>query len=303
VTSTDLLDAAPARTAGAAAAPGLRAASARRTRGRGPGLPFGAVSGTWLGLVVLWLSVLVLLPLAAVVGKAFTAGAGSFWDAISGRESRDALILTVLISLGVAVVNTVVGTAVAWVLVRDRFRGASLLEFVIDIPFALPTIVAGTVMLALYGNDSPVGISLFGSRIGLLVTLLFVTLPFTVRTVQPVLADLDRDAEQAAASLGASPQAVFTRIVLPQVLPAAASGAALAFARALGEYGSLVFISSKIPYHTEVASMLIYAKLQDSDQPAAAEQQAASIATVLLLASAIVLIVLEIIQRRVARRG
>jgi sulfate transport system permease protein len=187
------------------------------------------------------------------------------------------------------------------VLVRERFRGAGLLEFFIDIPFALPTIVAGTVMLALYGSDSPVGISLFGTRVGLFVTLLFVTLPFAVRTVQPVLVDLDRDAEQAAASLGASPRAVFRRIVLPQILPAMTSGGALAFARALGEYGSLVFISSKIPFKTEVASMIIYAKLQDTN--AGVDQQASAIATVLLVASALVLVSLALVQRRVARRG
>ena len=136
------------------------------------------------------------------------------------------------------------GTLVAWVLVRERFRGAAVLETVIDIPFALPTVVAGIVMLALYGSDSPVGVNLSASRAGLFVALLFVTLPFTVRTVQPVLLELDRDAEQAAASLGASPATVFRRIVLPQILPATVSGAALAFARAIGEYGSVVFISS-----------------------------------------------------------
>jgi sulfate/thiosulfate transport system permease protein len=203
----------------------------------------------------------------------------------------------------VALVNAVMGTLIAWVLVRERFRGSAALEFVIDIPFALPTIVAGLVMLALYGGDHPIGPNLFGTREGLFVALLFVTLPFTVRTVQPVLLDLDRDAEQAASSLGASSPAVFRRIVLPQILPAIASGAALSFARALGEYGSLVFISSSLPFKTEISSMIIYNKLQDSDHPARATQQAAAIATMLLLASALVLIVLDLLQRRAARRG
>jgi sulfate transport system permease protein len=171
---------------------------------------------------------------------------------------------------------------------------------VIDIPFALPTIVAGVVMIALYGSDGA-GPDLFGTRLGLFVTLLFVTLPFTVRTVQPVLLDLDLDAEQAAASLGAPPATVFRRIVLPQIMPAVASGATLSFARALGEYGSLVLISSSLPHKTLIASALIYGKLQDTGEHAT--QQAAAIATVLLLASAVVLVALDLLQRRVARRG
>jgi sulfate transport system permease protein len=207
------------------------------------------------------------------------------------------------LSAAVAVVNAVMGTLVAWVLVRERFRGAELFEMVIDIPFALPTIVAGLVMLALYGGSSPIGVHLVGTRTGLFVTLLFVTLPFTVRTVQPVLLQLDRDAEQAAASLGAPPLVVFRRIVLPQIVPAVVSGAALSFARAIGEYGSLVLISSNLPFKTEIASSVIYGKLQDADHPARSTQQAAAIATILLLVSALVLVLLDILQRRVARRG
>jgi sulfate transport system permease protein len=191
---------------------------------------------------------------------------------------------------------------VAWVLVRERFRGAGVLETVIDIPFALPTVVAGIVMLALYGQDTPVGVDLYGRTAGLFVALLFVTLPFTVRTVQPVLLDLDREAEQAAASLGASPATVFRRIVLPQILPAALSGAALSFARAIGEYGSLVFLSSNLRGN-QIASAIIYGKLQNADNPDVATQQAAAIAFVLLLVSVAVLVALALIQRRAARRG
>ena len=280
---------------GAAASP-----RARRVRA---GLPLRATSGTTLGVVVLWMSLLVLLPLAAVVGKAFDRGWVGFTDAVTQPATASALRLTIGLSLGVAVVNAVMGTLVAWVLVRERFRGAGLFEMVIDIPFALPTIVAGLVMLALYGGDSPLGIHLVGTRTGLFVTLLFVTLPFTVRTVQPVLLDLDRDAEQAAASLGASGPVVFRRIVLPQVLPAMLSGAVLSFARALGEYGSVVLISSNLPFKTEIASSVIYGDLQNADDPGLATQQAAAIATVLLLASAVVLLLLDLLQRRVARRG
>lgn len=263
----------------------------------------GGYSGLGLGVVVLWLSLLVLLPLAAVVGRAFGAGWGSFAGAVTTPEAASALELTITLAVLVAVVNAVMGTLVAWVLVRERFRGSALLEMMIDVPFALPTIVAGLVMLALYGGNNPVAPNLVGTRTGLFVTLLFVTLPFTVRTVQPVLLDLDRDAEQAAASLGASGFAVFRRIVAPQLLPAMASGAALSFARALGEYGSLVLISSNLPFKTEIASSLIYGKLQDATNPARATQQAAAIATVLLVASVLVLVLLDVLQRAAARRG
>jgi sulfate transport system permease protein len=279
-----------------AVAPGTR----RRPR---TGLPLRGASGTTLGIVVMWMSLLVLIPLAAVVGKAFDGGWGGFTDAVTQPATAAALRLTIGLSAGVAVVNAVMGTLVAWVLVRERFRGSALFEMVIDIPFALPTIVAGLVMLALYGPDSPVGVNLVGARTGLFVSLLFVTLPFTVRTVQPVLLDLDRDAEQAAASLGASNSVVFRRIVLPQIVPAVVSGAVLSFARAIGEYGSLVLISSNLPFKTEIASSVIYGKLQDADHPARSTQQAAAIATILLLVSAAVLILLDVLQRRGARRG
>jgi sulfate/thiosulfate transport system permease protein len=195
------------------------------------------------------------------------------------------------------------GTIVAWVLVRVPFRGMGVFEMLIDIPFALPTIVAGLVMLTLYGGNSPIGITLVGTRAGLLVTLLFVTLPFTVRTVQPVLLDLDVDAEEAASSLGASGAVTFRRIILPRLLPAILSGTVLSFARSVGEYGSVVLISSNIPFKTEIASSVIYGKLQDAENAARSTQQAAAIATVLLLASAAVLVLLELFQRRIASRA
>jgi sulfate transport system permease protein len=279
------------------------AAPVRRRRKNSSLLTLSGASGLGLGVILLWLSVVVLLPLAAVVGKGFNDGVDGFFDAIWSREARTALILTLIISFAVAVVNAVMGTVIAWVLVRDDFPGKRLVEVVIDVPFALPTIVAGLVMLSLYGGDSPVGIHLVGTRIGIVIALLFVTLPFTVRTVQPVLIDLDRDVEEAAASLGAGPVTTFRRVVLPAILPALLSGAALAFARALGEYGSVVLISSNLPFKTEIAASFIYAKIQDADNPEASLQQAAAVATVLLLASALVLVVLELVQRRVARRA
>jgi sulfate transport system permease protein len=288
------------------AAPGKVPAGAvgpRRRRQPKTGLRLGGASGTTLGVVVTWMSLLVLIPLAAVVGKAFDGGWGAFADAITQPATATALRLTIGLSVAVALINAVMGTIVAWVLVRERLPGAGIFEMVIDIPFALPTIVAGLVMLALYGGDSPIGISLVGTRTGLLVTLLFVTLPFTVRTVQPVLLNADREAEEAAASLGASAPAIFRRITLPQLMPAIVSGAVLSFARAIGEYGSVVLISSNLPFKTEIASSVIYGKLQDADNAARSTQQAAAIATVLLVASAVVLVLIDVLQRRVARRG
>ncbi|GAA4852075.1 hypothetical protein GCM10023221_34720 [Luteimicrobium xylanilyticum] len=259
-------------------------------------------SAAGLGLVTLWLSLVVLIPLAAVVVTGAQGGWSAFADAVTTPVALSALALSAGLALAVAVVNGVVGTTIAWVLVRDPFRGSRLLDHVIDVPFALPTIVTGVVMIALYGPASPVGVDLVGTRVGLFVTLLFVTLPFTVRTVQPVLEALDRDAEQAAASLGASGPTVFRRVVLPVIVPAIASGASLAFARALGEYGSLVLISSNIPKQTQVASALIYGKLEDATNPVTSTQQAASLAIVLLAVSVLVLVAVELLHRRGARR-
>ena len=254
----------------------------------------GATSGAGLGVAVLWLSLLVVLPLAAVVAK----GAGSgFWDAVTNHAALAAIRLTVLSALAVAAINAVMGTLIAWVLVRDNFRGKRLVDAVIDIPFALPTIVAGLVLLTLYGQHSAVGLDWYATRRGVLVALLFVTLPFVVRTVAPVLLALDREAEEAAASLGAEPFTTFRRIVLPAIAPAIAAGAALAFGRAMGEYGSVLLISGGLP-KASVASQYVYGRIQD-DQFA----DAAAVSTVLLLISVVVLALLGEVQRRAARRG
>ena len=258
----------------------------------------GAVSGTGLGIAVLWLSLLVLLPLAAVVAKGTGSGLSGFANALTDRRAFDAIRLTVLASLGVSIVNAVMGTVIAWVLVRDDFPGKRLLEIVIDIPFALPTIVAGLVLLTLYGPDSPIGPNWYGTRPGIVVALLFVTLPFVVRTVEPVLLALETDVEEAAASLGASPFATFRRIVLPAITPAVLSGAALAFGRAMGEYGSVVLISGQIEYKTEVAPLYIYKQIQDD-----ALSQAAATATVLLIISLLVIAFLSALQSWASRRA
>jgi sulfate transport system permease protein len=248
-------------------------------------------------VAVLWLSLLVLLPLAAVVAKGAGDGWTGFWNAINNHAALVAIRLTVLSSLAVAAVNAVLGTLIAWVLVRDDFWGKRFVEAVIDIPFALPTIVAGLVLLTLYGQQSSIGLHWYATNQGVLVALLFVTLPFVVRTVQPVLLALDREAEQAAASLGAEPFTTFRRIILPALAPAIASGAALAFGRAMGEYGSVLLISGGLP-KTSVASQYVFSKIENDEYVSAA-----AVSTVLLLISVVVLALLGEAQRRAARRG
>ena len=228
---------------------------------------------------------IVLLPLAAVVARSTQDGWGEFWQAISNEQAVAALKLTVIASVIVVVINAVAGTAIAWVLVRDRFRGKGIVNSVIDLPFALPTVVAGITLLALYGTNSPVGINVAFTRIGVAMALLFVTLPFVVRAVQPVLLELDREMEEAAASLGARPLMIFRRVILPNLTPAILAGAALAFARALGEFGSLVLLSGNLP-KTQVASLFIFAQIESGNTTGAAA------VSVTLLAIALVVLLL-----------
>jgi sulfate transport system permease protein len=257
----------------------------------------GRGSALGLGTAVLWLSILVLIPLAAVVAQAFDGGWRGFWDEVTRPSALRALRLTVTSSMIVVLVNAVMGTLLAWVLVRDRFPGRRWVDVVIDIPFALPTIVAGLVLLGVYGSDSPVGIDLLGTQRAIVFALLFVTLPFVVRSVQPVLLALDREVEQAAACLGAAPRTIFRRVVLPLLLPAVASGAALSFARAMGEYGSVLLISGGLD-RTRVSSMYAYQQIQNYDFAGAA-----ATATILLAVSLLVILGLNVLQQIVARRG
>jgi sulfate transport system permease protein len=269
------------------------------TFGRRSGL--GALNTSTMfgvGLATLWLSLLVLIPLGAVVWRGQSDGFAAFWEAVTTPEALAAIRLTVACALFVAFVNAVVGTLIAWVLVRDEFRGKRVVEALIDLPFALPTIVAGLVLLTLYGVNSPVGLELAYTRAGVVVALLFVTLPFVVRTVQPVLLELDGEMEQAAASLGASRRTTFRRIVLPNLIPAISAGTALAFARAISEFGSTVLISGNLPFKTQVASVHIFAQVETDNTVGAA-----AVATVLLVIALVVLIGLDLLQRWAARHA
>jgi sulfate transport system permease protein len=228
--------------------------------------------------------VIVVLPIAALVWESKRDGAHAFWQAITDPEAVGALKLTFGAAFAVVLINGVLGTITAWVLVRDDFRGKALVNAVIDLPFALPTIVAGLTLLALYGLNSPVGVDIAYTRIAIVLALCFVTLPFVIRTVQPVLIELDVEMEEAARSLGAGRFTVFRRIVLPNILPGILSGSVLAFARALGEIGSLVVVAGTSP-HTEVASVYIFNLIQDGD-PAGAS----AVAIVLLAAAFVVLL-------------
>jgi sulfate/thiosulfate transport system permease protein len=223
-----------------------------------------AAPGLAVGVTTLYLSVIVLLPLAALAWRAHG------WDAITNHQAVSSLKLTVLASLAVALVNAFAGTAIAWTLVRDRFHGQGIVNALVDLPFALPTIVAGLTLLALYGPKSPTGVNVAFTRWAILLALLFVTLPFVVRTVQPVLLELDVEMEDAAASLGASRFATFTRVILPNILPAVLSGVALAFARAIGEFGAVVLISGNLPFKTEVVSVYVFGRIESGDPGGAA---------------------------------
>jgi sulfate transport system permease protein len=244
-----------------------------------------------MGVAMLYLSVIVLIPLAAVAVKALGQSPSAFWQSVTNPTVLRALAVTLVASLLVAFIGGVMGTIVAWVLVRDEFPGKRFVNALIDLPFALPTIVAGLTLLALYGPDSPFGIHIAYTRGVVVVALLFVTLPFVVRSVQPVLLELDAEVEEAAASLGASNWITFRRVILPALRPAILSGAALSFARSVGEIGSLVLILGKV----QIASIVIFADIE-SDAPRAA----ASLSLVLIVLSLLVLVAIRRLGGRVA---
>jgi len=265
----------------------LPAPAASRAGLRLPG--FGTTIGG--GMVMLYLSIIVLLPLATVFSEAFTQGIGHFWEQVTSPLAIQSLKLTVVCSLIVVVINGIFGTILAWLLVRDKFPGKGLVNAVIDLPFALPTIVASLILLTLYGADSPLGIDLAFTRTAIVVALCFVTLPFVVRAVQPLLLEMDREMEAAAASLGAGNFTIFRRIIFPNLLPGLAAGIALAFARALGEFGSVLLFAGGNP-DTTVSSVFIRNQVESDNLVGAS-----AVSVVLLVASLLLLACVSLIQR------
>jgi sulfate/thiosulfate transport system permease protein len=261
--------------------------------------------GITLGLTLWWLSLIVLIPLAGLFIKAASLGLPGFWDVVTSPRVVAALRLSFSASFAAAVINGVFGLVVAWILVRYDFPGRRLVDAMIDIPFALPTAVAGIALTALYADSGWIGgvLSQFGVKIaftplGVLVALVFIGLPFVVRTVEPVLADIAADVEEAATTLGASRLQIFWRVLLPLIFPALATGFALAFARALGEYGSVIFIAGNLPMVSEIAPLLIVIRLSEF-----AYAEATAIAVAMLAGSFAVLLAINLLQRWARRRG
>ena len=241
--------------------------------------------------ITAYLTIIVLVPLAAVMLRSTAEGWDGFFRAVTAPQAVSALQLSLVVSSIVVLINAVIGPIIAWVLVRDDFPGKPLVNALIDLPFALPTIVAGLTLVALYGQQSPLGINIAFTRAAVFLALLFVTLPFVVRAVQPVLAELDQEMEEAALALGASQLTTFRLIILPNLLPAILAGIGLGFARAIGEFGAVVLISGNIPFSTEVAAVRIFAQVEANNEPAAA-----AVAVVLLTCSLVVLLAISTLE-------
>jgi sulfate transport system permease protein len=259
--------------------------------------------GPTFGFSIFYLSLIVLVPLSAIFLKTATTGWAHFWNVITSPAVLASYRLSFGASFAAALVNAVFGFLVAWVLVRYQFPGKRLVDALVDLPFALPTAVAGIALTTLYTESgwigrllAPWGIRVAFTRLGVLVALIFIGIPFVVRSVQPVLADVDREIEDAAISLGASRWQVFRRVVFPLVRPALLTGFAMAFARALGEYGSVVFISGNMPMRTEIAPLAIVTKLEQYDYTGAT-----AIALVMLVASFFLLLAINLLQWRSRR--
>jgi len=251
-----------------------------------------------LGFTLLYLGLVVLLPLAAIFAKLGGLTWPQFWHAVASPVTLAAYRLTFGASFFAALVNSIFGLLVAWVLVRYQFWGKRLMDALVDLPFALPTLVAGITLATLYAQNgwigrwlAPLGVKISYTSLGVFVALTFIGLPFVVRTVQPVLEDFDLEIEEAAASLGANRLKTFFRIILPMIFPALLTGFALAFARALGEYGSVVFISSNIPFHTQIVPVLIMSKLDQFDYAGAT-----ALAVVMLAVSFLLLLAINWLQ-------
>lgn len=255
--------------------------------------------GLTLGVSVFYLCLIVLIPLSATFVRASGLGWARFWTVVTAPRVLASYKISFGASLGAASINLVFGLLVAWVLVRYRFPGKRLVDGIVDLPFALPTAVAGIALTQVYAPTGWLGKPLLAlgiraaySQLGILIAMTFIGIPFVVRTVQPVLEDLDRQFEEAARSLGASPVQTFWRVILPEMLPALLTGFALAFARALGEYGSVVFISGNLPFKTEIVPLLIITKLEQYDY-----RGATAIAAIMLVTSFLLLLLINLLQR------
>jgi sulfate/thiosulfate transport system permease protein len=260
--------------------------------------------GLTMGYTVLYLSLIVLVPLVALFVRAAGLGWSEFWAAATSPRVLASYRLTFGTALVAALLNAVFGFVVAWTLVRYRFPGRRLVDAMVDLPFALPTAVSGIALTAVYSQNGwlgqylePLGLKVAFTPLGIIVAMTFIGLPFVVRTLQPALADLEREAEEAAASLGATRLQTFTQVIVPTVLPALLTGFALSLARAIGEYGSVVFISGNMPMRTEITSLLIISKLEQYDYAGAA-----AVAVMMLMASFVLLLLINLIQRFAGRR-
>jgi len=260
--------------------------------------------GLTLGYTMLYLSVIVLIPLGALLAKSASLGFGAFWDSVTDSRVLASYKLTSGASLAAALINVVFGVIVAWTLVRYSFPGKRILDAMVDLPFALPTAVSGIALTTLYAHNGwfgqwiePLGIRVAFTPLGITIALILIGLPFVVRTLQPALEELHVEQEEAAASLGASRWQTFQRVILPTVMPALLTGFALAFARALGEYGSVVFIAGNMPMKTEITTLLIITKLEQYDYAGAT-----AIAVVMLSVSFALLLAINLLQRWSAKR-
>ncbi|OAM91138.1 sulfate/thiosulfate transporter subunit [Termitidicoccus mucosus] len=285
-------------------APGTPAPRPRRGRERGRPARMLPGFGLTLGGTLLFLSLATLLPLSALALKASSLSWPAFWTQISDARALATYRITLVSALAATALNVVLGVSVAWILVRYEFPGRRLLDAAVDLPFALPTAVAGLSLATLLAPNglvgqlfAPLGIKLAYALPGMVAAMSFTSFPFVARTVQPVLADLDPQLEEAAATLGAGPLAVFRRVVFPAILPATLAGATLALVRCLGEFGAVVFIAGNLPFRTEITSLLIYTRVAEHDYEAAA-----ALAVVILAAALLVLLAMNTIQHRLLRR-
>lgn len=262
-----------------------------------PGLP------VTLGVTLVYVSIVVLLPLAALVFKAGSLGFADYWRIVSSPRAVASYQVTMLAAAAATAFNLVFGFALAWVLVRYRFPGRRLLDAIVDLPFALPTAVAGIALTALFAPNgwfgallAPLGIPVAYTITGIMVAMCFTSLPFIVRSVQPVLEDIDRALEEAAQTLGAPDRVIFREVMLPLLMPALLAGVSLAFARSLGEFGAIIFIAGNQPFETEITALLIFIRLEEFDY-----QAAAAIASVLLIIAIVMLAIVNVLQARALR--